>query len=1031
MSPARSRLGRLLAAVLLIPGLFLAWQRCQMRQEIESRDRAIETVMDLEEIRRLSREEGVPLPHLLRQICARGISSIGISEDTLDSLASDGRLLLWSGHELDRELTRNASLAADIAGFVPRRSPGPGSIWAFSRDISLIDRIQRHIEEKASRAACERSGALMLLIHRSGADFRGRFGLGFSPDTLKQAKDADLGLVLRPYNVPRLGSETIHRLFSEFPHHEQVSALLFADEEVLGHRGALPTVAAELRRNPFRLGVVEFLDQAGMSDLLGFLGHSAPIVRVHSIGRKELDENYTPDRAVARWRRAVRERRLKMLYVRCFFENRKRLAGDLLTGNLRYVDDLVAGLRAEGFGIARSQADRQTEPRRNIPGMSGFAGLALGQSLMLGLALLWTISRHRPFSPGLGLSTIGISVFLFLVLSKRLFIATTALAGAVGYATVGCIWAVTALEDRLARNNGLKPVDLVRFLLRLAVPAVIGGVLIAGLHTESEYLLKFEQFRGIKLAFLLPLLWVGVWAFRRYGTGCVSLLFRQPTWLEFGIGALLVLGVGLYLLRSGNVTLFKPSETEDLIRTWFEDAFTARPRNKEFLIGWPAAVFFLFARLQGVTAVLPVLLLLIQMGQVSILNTFCHFHSPLFLAFLRGFHGLWLGISLGLAVGIGVLVLRFLHGSLSKRKHGVLIGYFGFGNLGDELLWRVFAGRMREARPDFEWHLLHQARSLPEKELPPGVHHLPRANLFGLLDTLASAQVVVIPGGGVLQASTSPLSLLYYLSLLLFAKAFGARLLLPSQGLGPWAPAKPAFWPDLFSPILGVVTRLMLEFVDHLSGRDQSTCKAFLGLAFPELPMTTTGDLVFALNDHSQRSSSEVTLDNPLRPLRIGVVLRGGHPDALHLATLLQSPFHPDRPVQIIPLSLQPRSDEEIWKSFSHLPAPVQLSAEHPIPGVLTSLDLVISMRLHACILATLAGVPWIAVAIDPKIAHLAADAGMPCLDAGTSISAETLLPAIQGLLARPDLAAALAAFARNQGELATATLKECSRQIP
>ncbi len=1015
--------------MLLLPGLFIAAQRCRLRLEIESRDRFVETVMDLDEIRRLSREEGVPVPQLLRKVSGLGISSVGIAEDTLDSLASEGRILLWSNYELDRALERHASLSAEIADFVPRQEPIPGSIWAYSRDLGLLDRIERHIAEKAGRLAVQRAGTHLLLIHRSGADFRGRFGLGFSSQALEQAYEANLGVVARPYNVPRLGSGTIHRLFQEFPSPERTSALLFADEEVLGHRGSLPTVVAELRRTRYRVGVVEFLDQAGMGELLAQLGSSAPVVRVHSIGRRELDENYTPDRAVARWRRAVRERRLKMLYVRCFFENRKHLSGDLLSSNLRYIENLVAGLRAEGFGIARSRTDRLTEPRREMPPLGGYAGLALGQSLLLGLALLIAVSRHRPFSPGLGLATIIVSTLLFIVLPKRLFLAVTGVAGAIGYATVGCIWAVTALEDRLTGRGRLHVLDAVRFFLRLVLPPVLGGILIAGLHSDFEYLLNFEQFRGIKISLLLPLAWIAVWAFRRYGTGCVSLLFRHPTWLELGIGALLLMGIVLYLVRSGNVTLVKPSATEDLIRTWFEDAFVARPRNKEFLIGWPAAVFFLLGRCGGFTAWLPVLLLMMQMGQTSILNTFCHFHSPLYLAFLRGFHGLWLGLSLGLIAGASLILLRLLYFALHKQNHGVLIGYFGFGNLGDELLWRVFTDHMRRRHPETRWYLLSQQKAAPA-DIMPGVTLLPRSDLFQVLERLAEARVVVVPGGGVLQSATSPFSLLYYVGLLLFARIFGARLLMPSQGFGPWAPPKPPFWPDLFAPLLAVVARLLCEYADHLSVRDVSAGRAFSGLAFPALSTTVTADLVFALHPQKQRLPAAITLDDPHRPLRIGVVLRGGHPVSGALLSLLQAFTLPGRPVQIIPISLRTGEDEELWHTTPHLPAPVCLKPEQPFSELLPTLDLLLSMRLHACIIAAQMRLPFIGVAIDPKIAQLAADAGMPCLDANTTITADILLQALQALAALPDPGAPLEALSAQRREQALATLDACAQLL-
>jgi len=41
-------------------------------------------------------------------------------------------------------------------------------------------------------------------------------------------------------------------------------------------------------------------------------------------------------------------------------------------------------------------------------------------------------------------------------------------------------------------------------------------------------------------------------------------------------------------------------------------------------------------------------LLVGAIGQVGMLNSFCHLHSPLKLTLLRTFHGLWIGGLLGM-----------------------------------------------------------------------------------------------------------------------------------------------------------------------------------------------------------------------------------------------------------------------------------------------------------------------------------------------------------------------------------------------
>jgi hypothetical protein len=61
---------------------------------------------------------------------------------------------------------------------------------------------------------------------------------------------------------------------------------------------------------------------------------------------------------------------------------------------------------------------------------------------------------------------------------------------------------------------------------------------------------------------------------------------------------------------------------------------------------------------------LPLLLLGI-IGQVGMLNSFCHLHTPLKLTFLRTFHGLWAGGIIGLIL---IWVWQGVQGN--KRRHG-------------------------------------------------------------------------------------------------------------------------------------------------------------------------------------------------------------------------------------------------------------------------------------------------------------------------------------------------------------------------
>src|SRR5262249_25033659 len=74
-----------------------------------------------------------------------------------------------------------------------------------------------------------------------------------------------------------------------------------------------------------------------------------------------------------------------------------------------------------------------------------------------------------------------------------------------------------------------------------------------------------------------------------------------------------------------------------------------RPRTKEFLVGHPAFVLALALWFRGRRQWAVPLFLVGVLVQVSLLNTFCHIHTPLRLSLIRDVTGLVFGIAIGLA----------------------------------------------------------------------------------------------------------------------------------------------------------------------------------------------------------------------------------------------------------------------------------------------------------------------------------------------------------------------------------------------
>jgi hypothetical protein len=102
------------------------------------------------------------------------------------------------------------------------------------------------------------------------------------------------------------------------------------------------------------------------------------------------------------------------------------------------------------------------------------------------------------------------------------------------------------------------------------------------------------------------------------------------------------------LLRSGNEPGFGLSGAELRFRETLERALGARPRQKEFLVGHPLLLLSFFLLVRGRSRGMWAALAAATLGQASMVNTFCHIHTPLTMSLLRTFNGLWAGALVGL-----------------------------------------------------------------------------------------------------------------------------------------------------------------------------------------------------------------------------------------------------------------------------------------------------------------------------------------------------------------------------------------------
>ena len=184
-------------------------------------------------------------------------------------------------------------------------------------------------------------------------------------------------------------------------------------------------------------------------------------------------------------------------------------------------------------------------------------------------------------------------------------------------------------------------------LVALAM-VLVGGLVVASFFSTSAYTSRLVTFSGVKLTLLLPLALVLLLDLqsREHPESLQEVLNRPPLWGEILLGVVVLAAMAVVVVRSDNTT-FVPG-FERTARQWLESVLVARPRSKELLVGYPALVFWYFLKRNGLWGhYREILRLAVTLAFSSAVNSFCHFHTPLFMTVLRDLNGWWLGLLLG------------------------------------------------------------------------------------------------------------------------------------------------------------------------------------------------------------------------------------------------------------------------------------------------------------------------------------------------------------------------------------------------
>jgi len=645
---------------------------CLARWQVEKDNRWVEMGCDYNQVSQLCLQWGSELDNFLLRLKEAGIGSVAIQEETLESLSSEGKLTLITG----QELKKSQYLAPVQSNFLKNlvKNGIEKHTLILTSDLNLAEKMERILAGKLGGKRIRKIEKISQDRNLVGLSICGveekeipQIGVGFSTEKIETIANLGLQAILLSANSPYVSGASIEVLFGHVTNWEKISAIIFSGDSVLGYPQFLDSVNRELGKREVKIGIVEFLNVEGLGELAK--GLYQKVVRVHAIPPEDINgakfsHGVDLSSLIARFQRAVRERNIRLLYIHLPFisgsnENLQ------IQSNLDYVRGIKTALIGEGFKIGYSQ------PLKPFPLWLNFFRLPV---FLLGLLLpFWLISFYKSFSP------IIYPFYLFVSLVVTLFFWQNTLFIQIVAGTAALFFPLGALVSGLFLSG--QSVLLTRIsgnvsraiwlFLKVTIPTLFGGLVIASLLSRFDFMLNIHQFRGVKLSLILPLIMgpflVCGWS-EQYVKERGSIRFHLPKLSEFLsrkvefkhllVFSILALGAIVLLLRSGNYPGPFLWEIENGVREVLEKLFTARPRIKEFFIGHPLMVL-------GITLYLaeksgrekefrirveswPWFIVLGLVGQISIVNSFCHGHTPLAISLVRTINGIWLGIIMGI-----------------------------------------------------------------------------------------------------------------------------------------------------------------------------------------------------------------------------------------------------------------------------------------------------------------------------------------------------------------------------------------------
>lgn len=690
-------------ALCLLVALYTGFQR----MKVENDYKTVEISLDYEEMVKFTSSTDADLKFWLSKFKSLGAESITIQEETINTLIDmDYDVKTFIVSELSQSLYWEKEFPADLADDIKGKklSNNDGILRIGDKDIyeyiikglslrypddfykvyesetdnyivlsGMVDDIYYGAKERIFNVFGD-----MIYETKKVADSRlFNIGIGYSDEKINLAKECGLDIILRPLNYTRFTEKLVEAYKSENEKYGLSPRLYVVNgkevlaypnnkfdlEEYLRENNVMPVLieASNQRENIESKGLAELVSRLNYNTVRGFTMWDWIRQKYKAYGYDGAEEI---ENSIYR---AVTERNIRFVLFKPFYEGT-----DKYLTNISEYERTFNSLkeRLEPHQMKLGKANSVTEFHI---GNLRLAILCLGVAAASVYLFNGVFKLHNNIGKILYLISLGafLAPYVSRGLSEKLF----ALCAAIAFSGLAVYYFMTMIKKiKMSKKDLTTSKMIISSSIVMVISCLIslaGAAFIVAILSDVRYMVELDIFRGVKIAQLLPFgIYLLILILQFINDNITDNNLRT---IVSPIGKVLnadikvyyillsgILGVigYIYIARTGHETNVQPADLELVVRNFLENILIARPRTKEFLMAFPAIFAAVYAANKKIPFATEAFMLIAVIGTSSIINTFCHIRTPLYLSIDRTLISMAFGIVIGAAA---IIVLNAVY----------------------------------------------------------------------------------------------------------------------------------------------------------------------------------------------------------------------------------------------------------------------------------------------------------------------------------------------------------------------------------